>query len=65
MNENASEWWEEDDDCYEGDFDAYLGDCSWEYSMISKEDYEKIKPIWFQVGFIDFYKKIYYNIYIK
>lgn len=23
-------------------FDAYLGDCSWEYSIISKEDYERM-----------------------
>lgn len=42
MCENASEWWEEDDDCYEGDFDAYLGDCSWEYSVIPKEEYERM-----------------------
>lgn len=32
----------EDDDYYEGDFDAYLSDCSYECSVITKEEYERM-----------------------
>lgn len=40
--ENALEWWDDEDDCYEGDFDSYLGDCSYECSVITKEEYERM-----------------------
>ena len=38
---NANEWWDDDSsDDYDGDFDAYIGECGYDIQEVSKEEYD-------------------------
>lgn len=41
VSEDAYEWWDDDTaEEFEGDYDAYLGECGYDIYEITKEEYE-------------------------
>lgn len=40
VNEDAYEWWDDQsEEEFEGDYDAYLGECGYDIEEVSKEEY--------------------------